>query len=209
MKGGGGHTVASESVKGVLVVGAVVGARRARDRLQISPEAMAARLSGEALGLVDQKIDVARWYPVRAFGELIDWAWEMDGHREPGYLERQGAISADRLFDSKRYQQLDYAERAGSVESRAQLVRQSRLITTILGTFYNFLETEVTVTADALEIVYGNAEAFGDPLVHTTIGFKNQINVRQGSKRRWTGARIRPDAVRFRMALPARLAEES
>jgi hypothetical protein len=170
---------------------------------------MAARLSGDALGLVDQKIDVARWYPVRAFSELIDWAWDLDGHREPGYLERQGAMSADRLFDSRRYQQLDYAERAGSVETRAQLVRQSRLITTILGTFYNFLQTDVTVTADGLEIVYGNAQAFGDPLVHTTIGFKNQINVRQGSKRRWSGERIRPDAVRFRMPLPARLAEQS
>jgi hypothetical protein len=170
---------------------------------------MAARLSGDALALVDQKIDVARWYPVRAFSELIEWAWELDGHRETGYLERQGAMSADRLFDSKRYQQLDYAERKGSVETRAQLVRQSRLITTILGTFYNFLQTDVTVSADGLEILYGNAEAFGQPLNHTTIGFKNQINVRQGSKRRWSGERIDTDTVRFRMPLPARLAEDS
>jgi len=196
----------SESVKGTLLLGAVVGARRIRDRLGIAPESLEARLSAEALALLDRKIEVARWYPVRAFCELVDWGWEVEGRRDPAYLEQQGAASADRLFDSNRYQQLEYAERAGRVDSRDQLVRQSRRITTILGAFYDFLRVEVAVADDGLEIVYENAAAFGDPLIHTTVGFKNQVNRRQGSKIRWTGARIRPDAVSFRMPLPKRLA---
>lgn len=195
----------TESVKGSLVLGAVVAARRIRERGRATPEAMAARLSRAALELVEQKIEVARWYPIAPFCELIDWSWEIDGHREVAFLERQGAESADRLFDSRRYQQLDFAERAGKVETRDQLVRQARLITTITGTLYDFLDVRVAVESSGLEIVYGNAAAFEKPLVHTTVGFMNQINVRQGSKRRWTGERTRPDEVRFRLPLPERM----
>lgn len=196
-----------ESVKGSLVMGAVVAARRLRDRGTISPEALEARLSKGALELVDQKIEIARWYPIADFCELIDLNWEIDGKRDPGYLERQGAASADRLFDSGRYQQLEFAERSGKVETREKLIRQSKLITTITGTFYNFLSVDVVLEPSQLTIVYGNAVAFRDPLLHTTVGFMNQINVRQGSRRRWTGERTRPDEVRFSLPLPERLAD--
>jgi hypothetical protein len=201
--------VAPESVKGSLLLGAVVTVRRLRDRGQVPAEVLEARLSKPALGLVDRKIEIAQWYPVDAFCELLDLDWEITGRREPAYLEKQGAVSADRLFDSKRYQQLEYAERKGKVESREGLIRQSRLITTITGTFYNFLEFDVALDACTLCIVYGNASAFGTPLEHTTVGFLNQINVRQGSRRRWNVERTRPDEVRFRMPLPKRLGGEA
>jgi hypothetical protein len=200
--------MATERVKGSLIVGAVVAARRLRDGGRISPEAMAARLSGEALQLVDQKIELARWYPVSAFCELIELPWEVEGRREPAYLEEQGALSADRMFDSNRYQQLDFAERTGRAEDRRGLIRQSRLIATITGNFYDFLQVDVAIQEDGLCIVYGNATAFADPLIHTTVGFMNQVNVRQRSKRRWTGRRARRDEVRFHMPLPERLAGE-
>jgi hypothetical protein len=203
----GSRRVKQESVKGSLVVGAVVAARRLRDRGRITPEVLEARLSRGALELVDEKINISAWYPVAAFCELIELSWETEGGRDPAFLEHQGAVSADRLFESGRYQQLDFAERARKVDSREQLIRQARLITTITGTFYDFLEVGVSLSDDGLSIVYDNASAFRDSLVHTTVGFKNQINVRQGSKRRWTGERIRSDAVRFDLPLPARLRE--
>ncbi len=199
--------MAVESVKGSLVVGAAVAARRLRDAGRVSPDALEARLSAGALDLVDRKIEVARWYPVAAFCELIELAWEVDGRREVAYLERQGAESANRLFETKRYQQLEFAERSRRVASREQLIRQTRLITTITGTFYDFLEVSVALETDGLCIVYGNAGAFGEPLVHTSVGFMNQINRRQGSERVWTGERVRPDEVRFRMPLPERLTD--
>lgn len=198
-----------ESVKGSLVVGAVVAARRLRQAGRISPEAMQARLGAEALELLESKIEVASWYPVAAFCELIELAWEIAGGRDPSYLERQGAESADRLFDSGRYQQLEYAERSRKADSRDQLIRSARLITTITGAFYDFLDVKVALEQDRLSLVYGNARAFGDPLIHTTVGFKNQINVRQGSRKRWTGERTRPDEVRFHMPLPRRLVDAS
>jgi hypothetical protein len=197
----------SEGVKGSLVLGAAVAARRLRDRGRVSAESLEARLSAPALELVDQKIEMARWYPIGAFCELIELAWEVEGRRQTSYLERQGAASADRLFDSNRYQQLEFAERSGKVETQQQLIRQARLIATVTGTFYDFLEVDVKLESDGLCIAYRNARAFGDPLIHTTVGFMNQVNVRQGSKRRWTGSRTRPEEVRFHMRLPKRLTD--
>jgi hypothetical protein len=198
--------MAGEMVKGSLLLGVVVGVRRLRDRGVISPDVLEARVSKEAVTLVDQKIEIARWYPMHAFVELIDLDWMIAGRGEPTYLEEQGARSADRLFDSKRYQQLDFAERAGKVDTREALIRHARLITTITGTFYNFLRVDVALAEKSLDIVYANAVAFAKPLEHTTVGFMNQINVRQGSKRRWTANRVRPDEVHFHMSLPERLA---
>jgi hypothetical protein len=198
----------AEQVKGALVFGAVVAARRLRDGGRLSHEVLEARLSKAALELIDAKVEVARWYPVQPFCELIELGWDVVGKRDPRYLEKAGAISADQLFDSNRYQQLEFAQRAVKVQTRKQLIRQARLITTITGTFYDFLDVRVALDADELTIVYGNAVSFGEPLVHTTVGFKNQINIRQGSKMRWTGRRTRPDEVRFTMPLPKRLADD-
>jgi hypothetical protein len=197
----------AESVKGALVLGAVVAARRLRERGRLTAQALDARLSAEALDLIDQKIEVARWYPIAPFCELIELGWEIDGKREPAYLEREGAASADYLFDSNRYQQLAFAQRGGKVASRQQLIKRARLITTIVGTFYDFLEVSVALEGDELVIVYGNARAFTDALIHTTVGFQNQINARQGSKLCWRGTRTRPDQVRFVLPLPKRLGE--
>jgi hypothetical protein len=197
----------SESVKGSLVLGAAIATRRMVERGRVSREIVDVRLSASALELIDHKIEVARWYPIGPFCELIELAWEVEGDRKPSYLERQGAISADHLFDSNRYQQLDFAQRSGKAESKKQLLRQARLIATVTGTFYNFLEVDVGSGEDGLDIYYRNAEAFLDPLIHTTVGFMNQVNVRQGSKRRWTGERTSSIEVRFHMVLPKRLME--
>jgi hypothetical protein len=157
--------------------------------------------------MLDRKIDLAAWYPIGIFCELIDFDWDVAGHGQPSYLERQGSVTADRLFSSGTYQQLEFAERSGKVETVRSLERQSKLISTITCALYSFLTFEVTIQPSALRIVYRNASAFGDALIHTTVGFMNQINHRQGSKRRWSGRRISRDEVQFDMELPARFTE--
>jgi len=129
--------------------------------------------------------------------------------RDPEYARKSGAIGAHRLFESKRYQQLDYAQRAGRAENREALVRQSKLITTVTAMLYNFLEVSVGIAPerpDELSIVYANASEFTEPLRFTTEGFMNAINEAQGSSRRWTSERTAPDRVVFRLAIPKRLA---
>ncbi len=199
------------SVKGSLVIGAAVATRRHRSAGRISQEELDARLSGTALELIDdRKIEIGRWYPVAAFCELLDLDWQLASDRDPEHARKAGTVSADQLFDSGIYQQLDYAERAERVKSRADLTRQARLITTITGTLYNFLEFEVKIDEQetrSLEIHYRNATAFAEVLRFNTEGFMNQINRRQGSPRQWTSERVQTDLVIFRLPLPTRLTD--
>ena len=196
------------SVKGVLMLGVVVAVRRHRDQGRVPAPQLEARLSGAALEMIDRKIDIGRWYPIGVFCELLDVDWDVGGRRNPDYARAEGTRAADRLFDGGIYQQLAFAERAERVSTRDQLVRRAKLITTITGTLYNFLTFEVRTDperSDHLEILYGNAKAFSEALRHTTEGFMNQINTRQGSARCWTSQRRRPDQVVFRMPLSSRL----
>jgi hypothetical protein len=156
-------------------------------------------------------VDIGRWYPIGTFTELIDFDWEKAGGRDPDYMRREGARAADHLFQRRIYQQLDYAERSERAQSRDALLHRARLITTVTGTLYNFLDVHVRVdpaSPDRLEIRYGNAAEFSEALRYTSEGFMNQINRRQGSLRSWTSVRAQPDLVLFHMSLPSRLSKE-
>ena len=197
------------SAKGTLVLGVVVAARRHREKGRISEQQLEVRLSGPALSLIDQKILIAAWYPIGAFCELMDLNWELGGHRDPNFMRREGERSADRLFDTGIYPQLKFAEEeATKVQSRDDLVRQARLISSITGSLYNFLQIDVRMgdrEERPLQIVYENAAPFSEALRFSTEGFMNQVNKRQKSVRRWTSERPRPDRVVFEMSVPVRL----
>ena len=197
------------SVKGSLFVAGVVAIRRHRDSGRLSEEQIAARLGPVALEMIDQKIDISRWYPIDAFCEMLDLEWEIASGRNPVYMWHMGQDVAKRFFEGGIYQQLDYAKRVGRAESRQSLVRQSKLIVTVTNSLYNFLEIDVRVVDDVLEIAYGNAERFPEALRYTTEGFMTEVNRWQGSSRPWSSKRIAPDRVSFRMELPTRLQREA
>jgi hypothetical protein len=195
------------SVKGSLMLGAVVTVRRHRKEGRITPEQLKARLSRGTLEMLEVKVDIARWYPIQIFCELLDLDWEFGGRKDPDYMRKAGEQAAERLFRSGIYQQLSYAERVERVRARDALIRQSKLITTITGTLYNFLEFEVRLDdkGEELQIHYGNAAVFSEALRYTTEGFMNQINKRQKSSAQWASKRVRPDLVVFTLRLPQRL----
>jgi hypothetical protein len=197
------------SAKGSVVVGVVASLRVLKKQGKVSEEQLAARLSAAALKLVGEKIESGRWYPMPAVGELIDFEWEIAG-RDPQYARQSGAQSADRMFATGLYQQLDYAERVGRAANRDALLRQTKLITTVTGTLYNYLTISARISpdGDALEILYGNATLFSEALRYSTEGFMNRVNERQNSARRWTSTRTRPDEIKYSMKLPKRLAGE-
>ncbi|HKE10100.1 MAG TPA: hypothetical protein VKE73_00875 [Myxococcota bacterium] len=195
-------------MKGSLMLGVVVMVRRHRKQGLVSPGQLAARLSPGALRMLEEKVDIGRWYPIQLFGELLDLDWEVGGQRDPKYMREEGEQAAERLFRSGIYQQLNYAERVERVRAREALIRQARLITTITGTLYNFLEFKVRLDGNELEVHYGNAEAFSEALRFTTEGFMNQINRRQRSSAQWSSKRVRPDLVVFSLPLPQRLRDE-
>ncbi len=198
----------SSCAKGSIVVGAVASLRHLRSSGRIADEQLTARLSRAALELLEQKIDIGRWYPMRAFAELVEFEWDVIAARDPEYARASGAKGAQRLFASGRYQQLDFARRVGKAESREALVRQAKLTTTITSMLYNFLQVSVGIDParpNELQIVYANAGEFTEALRYTSEGFMNGINSAQGSPRRWTSERTAPDRVVFRLAIPSRL----
>jgi hypothetical protein len=202
-------TMATPCAKGSIVVGAVASLRHLRSSGRVTADQMAARLSGDALALLEEKIDIGRWYPMNVFAELVDFEWDVVAGRDPEYARQSGAKGAKRLFEGGRYQQLDFAQRTGRADSRNALVRQSKLITTVTAMLYNFLEVSVGIDParpDDLSIVYANAAEFTEPLRYTTEGFMNAINQAQGSTRRWTSERTARDRIVFRLAIPTRLA---
>ncbi|HME73783.1 MAG TPA: hypothetical protein VKM54_28555 [Myxococcota bacterium] len=158
--------------------------------------------------MLEEKVDIGRWYPIQIFCELLDLDWELGGRRDPNYMQEEGEQAAERLFQSGIYQQLNYAERVERVRARDALLRQAKLITTITGTLYHFLEFQVRLDPESggeLEIHYGNAAAFSEALRYTTEGFMNQIHKRQKSPAQWASKRLRPDLVVFPLPLPQRL----
>jgi hypothetical protein len=197
------------SAKGAIVMGVVAQLRKLRKAGRVTNDQLAARLSNAAFALLEQKIEVARWYPMPVFRELVDFEWELAGKRDPDYARGEGARSADLQFESGRYQQLDFAKRAGKAESSGAIVLQAKLIASLTAAFYNFLETSVGIDPEnprRLQIVYANSAAFPDALRYATEGFMSRINERQGSPRRWHSERAAPDRIVFWMELPERLA---
>jgi len=194
------------SAKGSVVMGVVASLRSAKKNGRVSEEQLAARLSSAAFALYERKIEIGLWYPMAAFGELVEFEWQLAG-KDPDYARRSGVQSADRMFDAGIYQQLDYAQRTDKAQTREALLRQSKLITTVTGTLYSYLQTSVRFTPDGsqLEIVYANAELFSEPLRLSTEGFMNRVNERQGSSRRWTSERTKPGEIVFRMKVPTRI----
>jgi hypothetical protein len=78
------------SVKGSLFVTGVVAIRRYRDSGYVSEDQITARLGPVALEMLDQKIDISRWYPIDAFCEMLDMDWEIAAERSPTYMRRPG-----------------------------------------------------------------------------------------------------------------------
>jgi hypothetical protein len=196
------------SAKGAIVMGVVASLRKLRTSGQLTNEQLAARLSGAAFALLAQKIEVGRWYPIRVFRELVDFQFEVVGKRDPEYARQEGARSAEVQSDSGRYQQLDFAKRAGKAESSGAIVLQAKLIASLTAAFYSFLEMNVGIdpkNPHCLQIVFTNASLFPDALRYATEGFMSRINERQGSSRRWRSERPTPDRIVFSMDLPERL----
>jgi hypothetical protein len=197
------------SAKGAIVMGVVASLRKLRTSGQITNEQLAARVSSAAFALLEQKIEVGRWYPIAVFRELVDFQFQVVGRRNPDYARQEGARSAEVQSDSGRYQQLDFAKRAGRAESSGAIVLQAKLIASLTAAFYSFLEMSVGIDPKdplRLQIVFTNAALFPDGLRYATEGFMSRINERQGSTRRWRSERPTPDRIVFWMELPERLA---
>jgi hypothetical protein len=210
------------SVKGAMLLLSVLTVRRLQQatertdeafRKTLSPEAaqMLARvgpipatafekaLSRETLALLDREIVITSWYPMWQFNELEEFMWEYFSKRDPGLARQAGAVAFKSMQKSGRYQQFEYAGRAGDAASRKEAVRQTRLISSVLAGFYDFLEVEVRLDPDTdeLQIVFANAATYCEPLRYSTEGFFTAVARVRNAASDWTSARVTPDRIVF------------
>ena len=184
--------MAVPSVKGAMLLPSVVMVRHARDQGKI-PQAELSRLGAETLGLLDKKINLAQWYPMGHFTELLDLDWTLFGDRAPEYMRRSGEQSATAMARHERYQQLEYIKRVDRPKSTAQLISQVRLTSSITLSYYNFMEVMVRVHPErqnVLQIIYSNTDPFPEALRYSTEGFMNELNRVRGSERKWSSERV-------------------
>jgi hypothetical protein len=195
------------SVKGLLVGGVVVNLQRLRESGRLAADACEARLSRAALHLLEEKIDPSRWYPLAEYAELVDLLWDHEAARDPEYMREKGRAWAKKLYDAHRYQQLEYADAsAGAIGSPEEAVRQGRLIASLIGTFWSFVEAEVDLDPErphTLRLVLSGrlARLFPEANRFTTEGFLNHMVERTGGRHRSTSERPAPDRLEFRLEL--------
>jgi hypothetical protein len=204
------RNMAEPAAKGIIVGGVVVNLNRFRNAGLISAEELEARLSAEAQQLLDTKIDPATWYPIGAYRELLDIVWEIDGKKSPDYMREKGLRWARKIYDSGMYQQLEYSDNAPKVTSGDQAVRQGRLIGSLIGTFWNFVQATVDLDDDgALRLTLRNSAEFPDANRYTTEGFLNHIIERASGKGSCSSERATVDEIVFLLPLAVKRSESS
>lgn len=187
------------SVKGGLVVGAVAAVRGLLKAGKISREAVEARLSAATRRILDDKINVALWYPVQVFAELVDLDWEVGGGRSPDYARGSGAAAARRLIASGMYSQLaprDPSE--DTARDREEVLREARINGSLTMSLYNFIRPSARLNErEELEITWEGARQLPEPTRYSTEGFMREMSRHQGKAAHVTSVRPDPDRIVF------------
>jgi hypothetical protein len=191
------ESMSEPSVKGTMLLGSVVLARRLKQRGDLRTEIFEKSLSDETLSLLDDRIIITSWYPMWQFNELQEFFWEHVARRDPRAARASGADSFKSMNKTGRYQQFEYAARAESAESKRDVLRHTRMITSILSGYYNFLEVKVGLDPQSqnLQIVYDNATMYCEPLRYSTEGFMTAVSRVRNGVTDWTSERVTPDRI--------------
>ncbi len=192
------------SVKGLLLGGVVVNIRRLLEDERISQDDLYARMGPDAIRVFEEKIEPIRWYPIEAYRDLVDLMWEVAGDRDPDFMREKGRRWAAKVYDKGSYQQLEYADAAPRLESGEQAVRQGRLIGSLIGAFWSFIEPEVDLDPDSeamLRMTFRNAAEFPEANRYTIEGFLNHMVERGKGNHVSSSERPTPDLVVFRLPL--------
>lgn len=104
---------ATPSIKGTAFASAVEDLRALLEAGRLSRGQLEARLGAEDLALVEGKILPGDWYPIDAYGRILDLLAAVEGGGTAYHVGR-GRRAAERLLSSGIYRQLDHAKRLQS-----------------------------------------------------------------------------------------------
>lgn len=188
--------LAGPSIKGSVFQTVVDDIRSLVERKVVSREALETRLEGADLRILDAKIDAARWYPIDAYGRMLELLRDLEGRPDPRqYLLQRGMRSANRLIDLGLYRQLERRPGQPLAQVGEAMINLSR-------TLYNFTDWSFASDPDGRTHQLDVREAAAFPEVSRIVveGFIDAIATR-GLKlhARVSSARPAPDRIVFRL----------
>lgn len=189
-------------VKGIILAGVVEDLVRLREQGGLGAGEPEGRLESEDLALLEEKVDPTRWYSVASYERMVELLFDVEGHRDPAYLQRRGMASAQRLIAAGVYQQLNALESAAVAESQAEFARRVRLTASLQGAMLRLGDWHVLDDPDhpgRVMIEVMEAAAFPEVLRIALEGFLTAASQVRGSRIRWASERPDADRIRFRM----------
>jgi len=183
------------SIKGAAFISAPADVQRLLEAGSLSQTDLELRLSVEALEVLDQKINLAAWYPISIYAELVELlAFAEAGGDRIGYWRGRGAKAAERLSATGLYSQLNATR-----EQWGDAV--GKIIMSVQSAIYNFTQwTFKTIdSGGGFEIQVTDAGDFPNSARHATHGFIEYVAARSSDvPMRVTSTRPAPDRVVFR-----------
>ena len=122
------------SIKGTAFLSAVADLQALLEAGRLRQEQLEARLPAEDLAILEAKILPGEWYPIDAYGRIIDLLGEVEGGGAAYHVQR-GRRAAERLLQSGIYRQLDRALEQRKERDKTALIG---IMLTVGRTLYNF-----------------------------------------------------------------------
>lgn len=202
------------SIKGSILRGVVEEIGQLRERGVLDEARLEAGLEAADLGLLDQKILDASWYPLDSYGRMLELLCRHVGGGRPSYFVERGAANARRLMDAGMYSQLDLLGRwhRESQEATAADVQRLvadyrsklKLVVSLAGAIYNTGRWTVADDPDhpqRVRIEITEAEAYTEGMRLAIEGFLNECarTVRDRIGELYRTERVAPGTIRIRM----------
>lgn len=200
------------SIKGSVFSFAVEDVLKLVSAGKLSRSELERRLQPEDLPFLDNPIAPAQWYDVRVYARLVELLRDVEGGGRNDYLERRGALSAEKLLNSGVYQQLEYLNRTqvqtqSNPEERAVAFgRDLRLLVSLNGSILNFSKWESKrdpTDPHRWIIEVSDASAYPEVLCWSTLGLINRMASQHGAPGLWRWERLGPSIIHYRMTRPA------
>jgi hypothetical protein len=196
------------SIKGYGLSSVVDDVRRLVEEGRVSDVQLERMLSPEARSLVGGEISPGLWYPIGAYGELLDLLAEIEGLGNAEYLRLRGKRAFERFKALGLYQQLDFLERNASEQvTREDIARAVKMAFTLFSSIFNFGRYQLEVDPEnenrLREVIY-DAGPLPDAALPIIAGFFSEcLRLLAGGRKvvPVEGHRSAPETVEFSLDL--------
>jgi hypothetical protein len=196
------------SVKGSVFSSVVEDVLKSIEKGAVRKDQLGRWLRPEDLALLDEKINVATWYPISAYARMGELLRDVEGGGNNEYLRQLGRQTARRLLDAGFYSQLEYLHRAeigranGDRARFEAFGRDLRLLTTISASILSFSRWAMKPDPERplqYLIEVSEAKDFPEVLCWRSEGFINEMATNHGDPDLWRWSRPRRELVVFSM----------